>query len=278
MGLKHVMRRAMLWALVLLWCAPRAGVGYVVLTKEGYSVEHKLLAQAGARIGENLTVHGLTISAPSAALRCNPSRKGALRWRDNPHDSLLEETVAEEHRDSSDGDRKGSFEACDGEGEWRPLSFCDLGCNMNLDKIPCGIPVLNRCNRACKQVGKGLNLRHCLFNIAKTPCGEPVTDNCNNICGFLGQVCLRRWRILRQRQSRVLRARCVDWHGDSRVLSFLAARLQPWYGCLNTGCACHQLVGLCQPGVIPAVSGHVGASLCVDDARRCTLSRLHEER
>ena len=43
----------MLWALVLLWCAPRAGVGYVVLTKEGYSVEHKLLAQAGARIGEN---------------------------------------------------------------------------------------------------------------------------------------------------------------------------------------------------------------------------------
>ena len=155
MGLKHVMRRAMLWALVLLWCAPRAGVGYVVLTKEGYSVEHKLLAQAGARI---------------------------------------------------------------------------------------------------------------------------VTDNCNNICGFLGQVCLRRWRILRQCQSRVLRARCVDWHGDSRVLWFLAARLQPWYGCLNTGCACHQLVGLCQPGVIPAVSGDVGASLCVDAARRCTLSRLHEER
>ena len=65
--------------------------------------------------------------------------------------------------------------------------FCDLGCKMSLDKIPCGIPVTNQCDRLCNQVGQGLNLRHCLLNVAKTACNEPVTDNCNNVCGFLGQ-------------------------------------------------------------------------------------------
>jgi hypothetical protein len=74
-----------------------------------------------------------------------------------------------------------------GENDWRPLYFCDLGCNLNLNKIPCSVPVLNKCNRACNQIGQGLNLRHCLLNIAKTQCGEPVTDNCNNVCGFLGE-------------------------------------------------------------------------------------------
>jgi len=90
-----------LWALLLLCCAPRVGLGYVVLTKEGYSVEQKLLAQAGARVAENLTVHGLTISTPSAQLRCNPSRRGALRWSDSSEDK-------------KDGPRGGTFEACDG--------------------------------------------------------------------------------------------------------------------------------------------------------------------
>jgi len=65
--------------------------------------------------------------------------------------------------------------------------FCDLGCEMSLDKIPCGVPVTNRCDRFCNQLGQGLNLRHCLLNVAKTACNEPVTDNCNNVCGFLGQ-------------------------------------------------------------------------------------------
>jgi hypothetical protein len=74
-----------------------------------------------------------------------------------------------------------------GEGDWRPLYFCDLGCKMNLDKIPCHVPVNNKCDRTCNQFGQGLNLRHCLINIAKTQCNEPVTDNCNNVCGFLGQ-------------------------------------------------------------------------------------------
>jgi len=58
---------------------------------------------------------------------------------------------------------------------------------MSLDKIPCGVPVTNRCDRFCNQIGQGLNLRHCLLNVAKTACNEPVTDNCNNVCGFLGQ-------------------------------------------------------------------------------------------
>jgi hypothetical protein len=59
----------------LLGDAPRAG-GYIVLTKEGYAVEHKLLAQAGARVSDNLTIHGVAISTPSGQLRCNPSRQG----------------------------------------------------------------------------------------------------------------------------------------------------------------------------------------------------------
>ena len=96
--------RFSLHALLLLCCAPRAGLGYVVLTKEGYSVEHKLFAEAGARVGVNLTIHGLAISTPSAALRCNPSRRGALRWS---HD--------DNHAFPKDGPRGGSFEACDGE-------------------------------------------------------------------------------------------------------------------------------------------------------------------
>ena len=92
----------LLWALFVLCFAPRVGLGYVVLTKEGYSVEQKLLAQAGARVAQNLTVHGLTISTPSAQLRCNPSRQGALRWSDSSEDK-------------KDGPFGGTFEACDGE-------------------------------------------------------------------------------------------------------------------------------------------------------------------
>lgn len=102
MAVRSKRARHRLWVLLLLCWAPRVGLGYVVLTKEGYSVEQKLLAQAGARVAENLTVHGLTISTPSAQLRCNPSRKGALRWSDSSEDK-------------KDGPRGGSFEACDGE-------------------------------------------------------------------------------------------------------------------------------------------------------------------
>ena len=71
-----VLRASILWTLMyLLGNLPRAG-GYIVLTKEGYAVEHKLLAQAGARVSDNLTIHGVAISTPSGQLRCNPSRRG----------------------------------------------------------------------------------------------------------------------------------------------------------------------------------------------------------
>ena len=100
------MRRAWegsLWTL-LLACTLEGGLGYIVLTKEGYSVEHKVFAQAGVNVAQNLTVHGLLISLPSAMMRCNPSRKGALRWTDNSTYGF-----------PADGPRAGSFEACDGE-------------------------------------------------------------------------------------------------------------------------------------------------------------------
>jgi hypothetical protein len=91
-----------LWTLFLA-CTLEGGLGYIVLTKEGYSVEHKFFAQAGVK-AQNLTVHGLLISLPSALMRCNPSRKGALRWTDNSTYGF-----------PADGPRAGSFEACDGE-------------------------------------------------------------------------------------------------------------------------------------------------------------------
>ena len=105
-----------LWAIILLCCAPRTGVGYVVLTKEGYSVEHHLMSQAGVVAGENFTVHGLTINTPTARLRCNPSRRGALRWSDSSEDN-------------KDGPRGGSFEACDGNDfHYKVLSEYAVAC------------------------------------------------------------------------------------------------------------------------------------------------------
>jgi hypothetical protein len=102
-----------------------------------------------------------------------PSRRATVSRSRVPHISILNASLSSA-RDA-------------GEGAWRPLFFCDLGCKMNLDKIPCHVPVNNKCDRTCNQFGQGLNLRHCLINIAKTQCNEPVTDNCNNVCGFVGQ-------------------------------------------------------------------------------------------
>ncbi|EKX44912.1 hypothetical protein GUITHDRAFT_139506 [Guillardia theta CCMP2712] len=148
---------------------------YVTLSREGYSIEEEFLAQAGVRIEKNFEIYGLAVSTPVGSLRCNPSRKGAIRWGTPPVSG-----------------QQPAFEACDGVNDWRPLIFCDLGCNLNLDSVPCGIPVLNRCDRSCHQTGQGLNVRQCILNVATTQCNHPVMDQCGNPCGMSGQMSCQR--------------------------------------------------------------------------------------
>ena len=44
-GLPARRLRALLSLLLLLTCTPRAGLGYIVLTKDGYSIENKVSAR-----------------------------------------------------------------------------------------------------------------------------------------------------------------------------------------------------------------------------------------
>ena len=138
--------------------------GWISLSDKGYTLKHSLAAQAGVKVTGPLTVNGLLISKPVAKLQCNPSRKGAIRWSED------------------------QFEGCDGETDWRPLSFCSRSCSVNTDMVPCGLQVRNRCDKSCNQQGTGLNMRQCILNVASTPCKASVRDLCGNICGLEGQM------------------------------------------------------------------------------------------
>jgi hypothetical protein len=138
--------------------------GWISVSNEGYSVKHQLVAQAGIKIPEDFRINGLLVVKPVATLQCNPSRRGALRWNSK------------------------FFEACDGETNWRPVSFCSRRCDINTQTVPCGLPVRNRCDVDCQQSGTGLNMRQCLLAVGTTLCNTPVVDNCGNACGLLGMM------------------------------------------------------------------------------------------
>ncbi len=138
--------------------------GWISVSNEGYSVKHQLIAQAGIKIPEDFRINGLLLVKPVATLQCNPSRRGALRWNSK------------------------FFEACDGETNWRPVSFCSRKCDINTQTVPCGLPVRNRCDVDCKQTGTGLNMRQCMLGVGTTECNTPVVDNCGNACGLLGMM------------------------------------------------------------------------------------------
>ena len=124
--------------------------GWIALSDKGYQVKHSLVAQAGVKVQGEVGVNGFIISKPVAQLQCNPSRRGAIRWNDK------------------------SFEGCNGETDWQPLSFCSRSCTINTKTVPCGLPVRNRCDKSCNQIGTGLNMRQCILNVASTPCQQPV--------------------------------------------------------------------------------------------------------
>ena len=150
----------MLLILLLL----RQADGWIALSNKGYEVKHGLVAQAGVKVQGEVDVNGLIISKPVARLQCNPSRRGAIRWDDK------------------------AFEGCDGETDWKPLTFCSRSCTINTDSVPCGLPVRNRCDKSCNQVGTGMNMRQCILNVAVTPCQHVVRDLCGNACGLEGQM------------------------------------------------------------------------------------------
>jgi len=124
--------------------------GWISLSDKGYTVKHSLVAQAGVKVQGEVGVNGFIISKPVAKLQCNPSRRGAIRWNDE------------------------QFEGCDGETDWRPLTFCSRSCDINTDSVPCGLMVRNRCDKSCNQEGTGLNMRQCILNVASTPCQHVV--------------------------------------------------------------------------------------------------------
>ena len=137
---------------------------WISLSEKGYSVKHSLIAQAGVKVSGPVKVNGLMISRPVARLQCNPSRRGAMRWNNE------------------------KFEACDGETDWRPLTFCSNSCDIDTRAVPCGLPVKNACDKSCEQIGTGLNMRQCILNVGSTACGAPVVDLCGNTCGLEGQM------------------------------------------------------------------------------------------
>jgi hypothetical protein len=154
------------WLLHLLVCLSLVSLsgGWISVSNEGYSVKHQLIAQAGIKVPKDFRVNGLLMVKPVATLQCNPSRRGALRWNTN------------------------MFEACDGETNWRSVSFCSRRCDINTDTVPCGLPVRNRCDVSCSQTGTGLNMRQCLLAVSTTLCHTPVVDSCGNECGLVGMM------------------------------------------------------------------------------------------
>lgn len=158
LGLKGSLR------ILLILLILRQADGWIALSSKGYEVKHGLVAQAGVKVQGQIDVDGLIISKPVAKLQCNPSRRGAIRW-DNQN-----------------------FEGCDGETDWKPLTFCSRSCTINTDSVPCGLPVRNRCDKSCNQIGTGMNMRQCILNVAVTPCRHAVRDLCGNACGLEGQM------------------------------------------------------------------------------------------
>ena len=148
-GRRESASSVILQALFILLLARQAD-GWISLSSQGYQVKHSLVAQAGVKVQGDVEVNGLTISKPVAKLQCNPSRRGAVRWNDD------------------------AFEGCDGQTDWRPLTFCSRSCTINTNSVPCGLPVRNRCDKSCNQYGTGLNMRQCILNVASTPCQHVV--------------------------------------------------------------------------------------------------------
>ena len=136
---------------------------WIALSKEGYTIKHNLIAEAGIQVTGDLRVNGVLMSKPIDNIECTPDRAGSMRWNDK------------------------FFESCDGVTDWQPIQFCDRSCAVNADAVPCGVAVLNKCGISCDQTGTGLNMRQCLLKTSTTACNTEVVDNCNNPCGILGQ-------------------------------------------------------------------------------------------
>jgi len=136
---------------------------WIALSKDGYTIKHNLIAEAGVKVTGDLRVNGVLMSKPVENIACTPERAGSLRWNDK------------------------YFESCDGVYDWQPVHFCDRSCNVNAHAVPCGVAVLNKCGIDCEQVGTGLNMRQCLLKTSTTRCNVEVRDNCGNECGILGQ-------------------------------------------------------------------------------------------
>jgi len=124
--------------------------GWIMLSNKGYTVKHRLLAQAGVKVPNQVEVNGFTIAKPVTKLQCNPSRRGGIRWDEQ------------------------QLEGCDGTQDWRPLTFCSRSCEINTDSVPCGLPVNNKCGKSCNQNGTGLNMRQCILQVLDTPCQTVV--------------------------------------------------------------------------------------------------------
>jgi len=149
---------------VLLHCILWQPAGsWIALSKDGYTIKHNLIAEAGVSITGDLRVNGVLMSKPVSNILCTPEREGSIRWNDE------------------------FFESCDGVHDWQPVQFCDRSCAVNAHAVPCGVPVLNKCGVDCNQVGTGLNMRQCLLKTSTSACNTEVVDNCGNPCGIEGQ-------------------------------------------------------------------------------------------
>ena len=136
---------------------------WIALSKDGYTIKHNLIAEAGVTVSGDMRVNGVLMSKPVENIACTPERAGSMRWNDK------------------------YFESCDGVNDWQPVQFCDRSCEVNAHAVPCGVAVLNKCGVDCDQTGTGLNMRQCLLRTATSKCNEEVVDNCGNPCGILGQ-------------------------------------------------------------------------------------------
>ena len=150
--------------LAILHCVLWQPAGsWIALNKDGYTIKHNLIAEAGVEITGDLRVNGVLMSKPVSNIQCNAEREGSIRWNDK------------------------YFESCDGVNDWQPVQFCDRSCAVNAHAVPCGVAVLNTCGVDCNQVGTGLNMRQCLLKTATWACNTEVMDNCGNSCGITGQ-------------------------------------------------------------------------------------------
>ena len=159
----HWGRPALFLIAVLQFALWQPTGSWIALSKDGYTIKHNLIAEAGIKVTGDLRVNGVLMSKPVENILCSQERAGSMRWNDK------------------------FFESCDGVQDWQPVQFCDRSCNVNAHAVPCGVAVLNKCGNECNQVGTGLNMRQCLLKTATTSCNVEVRDNCGNRCGILGQ-------------------------------------------------------------------------------------------